>query len=306
MAQDFKQIDSAIDVVTPENISFQYQVAGPFRRFPAFLIDLAVRIGIWLGSALLMTMTGLFGSGGGEFGFAIWLVLWFVMEWFYGGLLETFWNGQTVGKRLLGLRVLRVDGQPINGLQAVMRNILRLVDLMPVIPMGAWAGVEGGIALPTCLIGLLTPVFNPRFQRLGDLVCGTMVVVEERGWLISSAKLDDPRVEQLAAELPASFQVTRKLGFALASYVDRRRVLSPARRQEIAAHLGGLLISKLNLPATTSYDLLLCSLYRRTFEEKEGDVGSDPPVDELQTGPSYLAEITPPPAITPTIATKPG
>ncbi|MCP4193383.1 MAG: RDD family protein [Planctomycetaceae bacterium] len=291
MARDFKQIDSAIDVVTPENISFQYQVAGPFRRFPAFLIDLAVRISIWLSCALLFSLTGLFaGIGGGEFGIAIWLVLWFVMEWFYGGLLETFWNGQTVGKRLLGIRVLRVDGQPINGLQAVMRNILRLVDMMPVIPMGAWVGIEGGIALPTCLIGLLTPVFNPRFQRMGDLVCGTMVVVEERVWLMVNGKVDDPRIIRLAADLPSSFQVTRKLGTALASYVDRRRFLTPVRRQEIAAHLGGMLVSKLNLPATTSYDLLLCSLYRRTFEEQESEVDSHLPADLLKTEPSYLAE----------------
>ena len=271
MAPDFKQIDSTIDVVTPENISFQYQVAGPFRRFPAFVIDLSVRFAIWLGLALVMALGGVIGgSGGGAVGIAVWLVLWFVMEWFYGGILETYWNGQTVGKRILGIRVLRVDGQPINGLQAVMRNILRLVDMMPVIPMGLWAGVDGAWALPTCLIGLLTPVFNPRFQRLGDLVCGTMVVVEERSWLMASAKIDDPRVKQLAAQLPGSFQVTRKLGRALASYVDRRRFLSPARRQEIAAHLGALLVPKLNLPPATSYDLLLCSLYHRTFVD-EGD-----------------------------------
>lgn len=290
MAKDFKQIDSTIDVVTPENISFQYQVAGPFRRFPAFVIDLCVRFAIWLGFALVMTLSGVIGGpGGGAIGIAVWLVLWFVMEWFYGGILETFWNGQTVGKRILGIRVLRVDGQPINGLQAVMRNILRLVDMMPVIPMGAWAGVEGGFALPTCLIGLLTPVFNPRFQRLGDLVCGTMVVVEERTWIMANAKLDDPRVKQLAAQLPRSFQVTRKLGSALASYVDRRRFLSPARRQEIAAHLGGLLVPKLNLPATTSYDLLLCSLYHRTFVEKDDDEESRPTTGLLAQEPSSVS-----------------
>lgn len=280
MARDFKQIDSTIDVVTPENISFQYQVAGPFRRFPAFVIDLCVRFAIWLGFALLMAFGGVFGAGGSAMGFAFWLVLWFVMEWFYGGLLETYWNGQTVGKRILGIRVLRVDGQPINGLQAVMRNILRLVDMMPLIPMGMWAGVEGGFAIPTCLIGLITPVCNSRFQRLGDLVCGTMVVVEERSWLMAGVKLDDPRIRQLAAQLPGNFTVSRKLGQALAAYVERRRYLSPARRQEIAAHLGHSLVPKLNLPPTTSHDLLLCALYHRTFV----DTGEDDEVARPTSG----------------------
>ena len=55
----------------------------------------------------------------------------FVLEWFYGGLFESLWNGQTPGKRLMGLRVLTTEGQPINGMQAVMRNLLRYADIFP-------------------------------------------------------------------------------------------------------------------------------------------------------------------------------
>ena len=167
---------------------------------------------------------------------------------------------------MAGMRVLQIDGQPINGLQAVMRNILRLVDMMPLIPLGAWIGEEGPWAIPTCLIGLLTPVlWGYRYQRLGDLVCGTMVVVEERLWHVSVAKMDEPAIRQFAAELPASFQVDHKLSQALASYVERRRYLSPARRVEIARHLGELLTVRLGLPEDTDHDRLLCALYYRTF-----------------------------------------
>jgi len=266
MTRDFKQIDSTVDVKTPENIAFQYQVVGPFRRFPAFLIDLCVRFAVWLAALLILSLTGAFAGIDG-LGIAIWLVIWFVLEWFYGGILETYWNGQTVGKRLLGMRVLQVDGQPINGLQAVMRNILRLVDMMPLIPIGILFGIESIWAIPSCLIGLVVPVLNPRFQRLGDLVCGTMVIAEQRGWVNKGVAFDDPRIPQLAALLPRNFSVSRKLGQALASYIERRRFLSAPRRQEIAANLGSLLLPRFNLPLNTSHDLLLCALYHRTFVE---------------------------------------
>jgi uncharacterized RDD family membrane protein YckC len=206
------------------------------------------------------------GTGGAALGMSLAMLAWFVLEWFYGGLLETFWNGQTIGKRMLGMRVLQIDGQPINGLQAVMRNILRLVDMMPLIPLGAWFGEEVPWAIPTCVIGLLVPVvWGRRYQRLGDLVCGTMVVVEERQWSVAVAKLDDPAIGELAAELPADFEVDHTLSQALASYVERRRFLSAARRAGIARHLGEPLVTRLRLPAGTDQDRLLCALYYRTF-----------------------------------------
>ncbi len=81
-----------------------------------------------------LVLWGLWASLGGleGLGFAVWLLLAFVISWFYFGLFETFWNGQTPGKRLFGLRVLRTDGRPINAMQAILRNVLRAVDAMPI------------------------------------------------------------------------------------------------------------------------------------------------------------------------------
>jgi hypothetical protein len=92
-----------------------------------------------------------------------------------------------------------------------------------------------------------------------------MVVVEERGWLLSTVRLEDRRVSELAAELPASFQVGGRLAQALAAYVERRPYLSAARRAEIARHLGDPLVRRLGLSWDTNHDLLLCALYYRTF-----------------------------------------
>ena len=121
------QLDTTIEIVTPENIAFRYQVAGPFRRLPAFLLDVALQTLIWwAGGGLLAMLFGAVGLAGLGFGF--WLILWFVLSWFYGGLFETYCNGQTPGKRMMRIRVIASDGQPINGLQAVLRNLLRAID----------------------------------------------------------------------------------------------------------------------------------------------------------------------------------
>lgn len=266
-----RPIDATIDIVTPENISFQYRVAGPYRRLPAFAIDLLLRFGVWFAFIFAFSMIGIMRLIDGALAIVVLLLLLFVMEWLYGGLLETFWNGQTVGKRVMGIRVLSTDGQPINGLQAVLRNILRFADMMPLIPLAALSDEPSAIAIPTFVIGLVVPLLNSRFQRLGDLVCGTMVVIEEKSFLLDAAQLEDPRVAQLAAELPPAFTVTQTMARALASYVDRRQLFSPPRRREIARHVGEPLVARFGLPADTSYDLLLCALYHRTFLAQRND-----------------------------------
>lgn len=270
MVRREKPIDTTIEIVTPENIAVEYRLAGPFRRLPAFLIDFLLRVIVWI---VLLIILGIFDftfSSQGAFT-SIVIVVAFLMEWLYGGILETYWNGQTVGKKLMGIRVISADGQPINGLQAMMRNFLRFADMMPTVPLGALTGQPTGGTIPTFAIALVVPLLNRRFQRLGDLVSGTMVVVEEKAGLWESPKFDDPRVAQLAAELPPSFNVSRSLAKALATYVDRRALFSPARRREISEHLAKPLLQKFGLPADTSYDLLLCSLYHMTFLSTEED-----------------------------------
>jgi uncharacterized RDD family membrane protein YckC len=259
-----RQIDNAIEIVTPENIAFRYQVAGPFRRLPAYLVDLAIRGALVLAVSLVAVFT--FGPAGlpGE-AFALVLVFWFLLDWFYGGVLEAYWNGQTPGKWLLQIRVLSIDGQPINGLQAVLRNVLRVVDQQPVF---------------FSLVGLVTAMMNDHFQRMGDLACGTMVVVDEPRWFHGVIRLNDPGTIRLAGQIPPSFQAPRTMVRALARYVQRRMSFPPMRRLEIARHLAEPLRQQFDLPPETDPDLLLCGLYQRTFIEDwdEGaEIGSGSP-----------------------------
>jgi uncharacterized RDD family membrane protein YckC len=268
------QVDAQVDVVTPENVAFHYEVAGPFRRLPAYLLDLAIRVvlatALSIVAAFAFWSIGLPMMGGGVALFA-----WFVLGYFYGGLFETFWNGQTPGKRILGLRVLSVDGQPINALQAVLRNVLRDVDAMPFVFDALaelyWRGFSAFTWLGCYWLGLLTMAANDRYQRLGDLVCGTMVVVERRGWLRGVGRVKDQRAVDLAAALPVDFEISRDLGRALTAYFERRTLLAAARRDEIARHLAAPLITRFGLPTDTPHDVLLCALYHRAFIADGGE-----------------------------------
>jgi hypothetical protein len=122
----------------------------------------------------------------------------------------------------------------------------------------------------TCSV-IIVMMLSRKYQRLGDLVAGTIVVVEERQWLTGVAKLDDPRAIQLAAYLPPNFVVSRSLAKVLATYVERRRFFTPPRRREVARHLAIPLLDRFGLPPDTSYDLLLCALYYRTFIADRSD-----------------------------------
>lgn len=269
MVGENRQIDATIEVVTPENIAFEYQVAGPFRRLPAFLIDLGIRAAfIFLLWIMLAFSTLVIGA----FSIMVLLIVFFLIDWFYGGLFEALMNGQTPGKRVMGIRVLTTDGRPINGLQAILRNVLRIVDMWPMVSLATFGGPAHVYLLPTYLVGLVAMTMTTRYQRVGDLACGTMVVVEDPHWLSGVAEIEDARAFELASYLPADYQVSRTLARALAHYVDRRRFLSTLRRREVARHLGDPLLRKFGLPSDTSHDLLLCSLYYRTFiSERSAD-----------------------------------
>ena len=116
-----EKLDSIIRVVTPENIAFEYRLAGPFRRLSAFLIDFAIVILINFLVIFLFGMTvGMISGGLATF---MMLVTWFAVFWFFGGICETFLNGQTPGKWLLGLGLRLSHGPDGNdiGVNAKLR-----------------------------------------------------------------------------------------------------------------------------------------------------------------------------------------
>lgn len=279
-------LDTTVEIITPENIAFRYCLAGPFRRLPAFAIDLVIQL--FLGGAAWLGLIIAFGSLGAlGIGVGLTMLFWFALFFFYGGLFETFWNGQTPGKRLLRIRVIGLDGQPINGMQAILRNVLRLIDASPLLllQLGIW---QFGL----WQVGLWAATASDRFQRLGDLAAATMVVVEQQARMFAMARIAEPEAVRLAGLIPANYRASRTLAVALAAYVQRRRAFSPGRRLEIARHVGEPLRRQFGLPAGTDPDALLCGLYRHAFlSDKEEDAAS--PFAEPT---SPFGEIVEPPA----------
>ena len=278
-------IDATTEVVTPENIAVHYRVAGPVRRSLSFAIDLALFVAIMVGVSIAIGFfSAMFRT---TLGLAIWFVFNFFLWWFYFGAQEWWFRGRTLGKWALGLRVITIEGQPINALQAIMRGLLRTPDMM----------------LP--IIDLVTMSLTDRFQRLGDIVCGTIVVFEERQWLFGVAKLDDPRAVQLASYLPPDFEVTKSLAKALSTYVERRRFFSPPRRREVARHLAEPLLKRFGLPHDTSYDLLLCALYYRAFIAERGEDEKQAAAIAANNNPFIVAAPTAPWSAAPQSSPKP-
>lgn len=270
-----KPLDTTIEVVTPENIAFRYQLAGPFRRLPAFLVDWLIRVGSFVLIVILMfVIAGLLGANAplagliGPFVTAGIFILYFFFSWFYCVFFEAYFSGRTPGKWILGLRVIGVDGHPISGQQALLRNLLRTADLAPPMSLAGFSPDEPVYQLffiPTAMVGLVAICCSRRLQRLGDMAAGTMVVIDERGWQWPMGKVDDLRIPALASFVPADFRVSPSMAKALAAYAERRPYLSPGRRREVARCLAQPLAERFGFRDDIDPDLMLSSLYYRVF-----------------------------------------
>ncbi|MEO9595404.1 RDD family protein [Rhodopirellula bahusiensis] len=267
-AESQRALDTTIGVVTPENIAFEYQLAGPFRRLPAYIIDLLVRTAVIAAIGLfLLLFIGLSGLQSlGAFALAAGIISYFLVSWFYGAAFEAWFNGRTVGKWACGIRVIDVDGCPINGKRAVLRNLLRIADLAPVAALSSLGeDIPPVFLIPTGMVGLICVISTRRMQRLGDIASGTMVIIDEKTWQLPVAKIDDPRVAPLATFIPGDYAISRSMARTLAVYAERRHYLTPARRREIARHLTLPLIDRFEFRPDIDADLLMIALYYKTF-----------------------------------------
>jgi uncharacterized RDD family membrane protein YckC len=237
--------DTTVRLVTPERIGFDFPLAGPFRRSLAYLLDLVLIMLLAIAGAITATAFAL----GSSSGMGLFLVFGFALMWGYGAFWEAVFNGQTPGKRALGIRVVTDQGVPITGAQAFLRNIIWPFD---------------GILL-AYIPAIVCMFLTPRFQRLGDLAAGTMVMVEHSPRQGRLPRLDEPAVRDLLAYLPIGVAAGPELARALADYVKHRPRFPRARREEMAAHVARPLRLLYNLPGDTPGDVVLCAMYHRVF-----------------------------------------
>ena len=185
-------LDTDVAIEAPEHIVFSHRIAGPGRRAVAYVIDLVV----CYGAVLLFAILILFASGGaaavtgalgGLEGVGIGLILLavFAAQWLDFVAWEGI-SGRTPGKSALRLRVLTTSGRPIHFTDAALRNILRAADALP----------------NAYVVGLASMALTRRFQRLGDLVAGTMVIVEAKASAAVALQLWPPASPEELAGLP--------------------------------------------------------------------------------------------------------
>ena len=150
-------MNSELRIRTPEGIAFAYQLAGPVARCMAWGVDLVAVIVLGQGASSVCAKVGLISA---DFANALSMIAYFIVSIGYGIFTEWAWRGQTLGKRIMRLRVMDAHGMRLQFHQILMRNLLRFADLLP----GCY--LIGGVAM----------VLSRRAQRLGDLAANTVVV----------------------------------------------------------------------------------------------------------------------------------
>jgi uncharacterized RDD family membrane protein YckC len=234
---------------TPEHVGVDFEIAGPMSRMAAGVVDmLLVAAGLVV---VLAVAAGVgvvaFAAGGGpaaDLATAFLLLGAALVYWLYFPVCETWMEGQTPGKRLLGIRVARVDGLPLDLRSVVIRNIGRLIDMQP------------GISY---VVGIVAMTLHPRALRVGDILAGTWVVRERQGadrygtlgrlraeGAPGAARLASPAGAASSAGgaatpgrlLPAEYELACR-------YEARRSALDPATRRRVAGEVAAPIVARL-------------------------------------------------------------
>jgi len=150
-------LDSVVAAETPEGIYLELRPAGLSARFYAFLFDWLIRLAVLYAASMVARFTG-------GLGVAIWIVLFFLLEWFYPVIFELGRSGATPGKSACGLKVVMDSGLPITPAASLIRNLLRFADFLP---------FGYGFAIVSMLI-------RSDSKRLGDIAASTLVVHQPR------------------------------------------------------------------------------------------------------------------------------
>jgi len=220
-----------LTIATPEGVLFRLPLAAPASRLYAMLLDTAIVLGVVNGVGLLVYW--IFAKAP-SYGFMLTTLGEFAIGFAYGAFFEGFWNGQTIGKRLLHLRVIDLSGLPLRIEQAWVRNLMRVFDALPF----------------AYLVGGLSVLSSPLMQRFGDRVAGTVVMREtplaaplEESWTRQkyNSFMDYPAIAMCLRRA-----ATPELASLIQDALRRRNELAPYARREIYRELVTYLQSEIS------------------------------------------------------------
>ncbi|EIJ44159.1 putative membrane protein [Beggiatoa alba B18LD] len=208
-------IDTTYIIETPEGVELTLHIAGPVVRAIAWFIDLCIRLLIYI---LLGNMLLKFGN----IGVGLLLLMLFLGEWFYYVLFEVYAGGKTLGKRLLGIKVILASGAPVTWSASMTRNLLRVADFLPFLNA----------------LGLISMICTKNFQRLGDIAAQTIVIYQ-----------DKPIKHNALPNMPAyhlSYPLTLEEQQAIINFAERAQTFSQERADELASIIQPLIADDKN------------------------------------------------------------
>ena len=225
-------MDRSIDVRTPESIAFSYELAGLGSRFLALMIDQLIQVLILLAIVFGIALIGSRMPSAGRavtadatvekiaaaIVVAIVVAVIFTIFFGYFIIFETLWNGQTPGKKVLGIRTVRDGGYAVDFGASLVRNLIRV----------------GEFAIGYYALSAISMLISPENKRLGDLAAGTIVVRDAR---LSPTVLQRPVIQQPA--YAPTLYLSGDERALIKRFLERRDVLEPYRRRELASQLAG-------------------------------------------------------------------
>ena len=231
-------------VLTPERVSLEYDIAGIGSRGAAAIVDTLIQataltvlsIALLSAAAIMSSPLGLgapLGRGGTALLVGLFALVILVVTSGYFMFWEIMWSGQTPGKRLVGVRVIRENGYPLRPVDAVVRNLLRIVDWLPL-----FYGV-----------GVMVMLLNGRARRLGDFASGT-IAVRERAPLMPTAVAREPAGRALA---PVDATLVR-------DFLARRVGMHPRARADLARRMATVLAQRNGMTVEDDSEAFLESL----------------------------------------------
>jgi uncharacterized RDD family membrane protein YckC len=209
--------EDRLAIATPEGVEVELTLAGIGSRFIAGGIDYTIQIAVIIALAVILEPAS-------DAGIAIFTSSVFALIFFYDVLFEVLGGGKTPGKRWTGIRVVRSGGRPITLTRSAVRNILRIIDILP----GFY------------LVGMTTIFIAPKNQRIGDLAAGALVVRDRHGGRTASPV----PAEAIDLGAAAQWDVSAVSGDDVATvraFLERRSSLEVTARMRIAADLCGRL-----------------------------------------------------------------
>lgn len=203
-------VQTQLAVETPESIDLQATPAGVGPRAFAYMLDFLIRTLVNSLLAVILVFAGKAGTG-------IFSICAFLLEWFYPVFFEVLWQGQTPGKKVMGIAVVNDDLTPISWGTSIVRNLLRFADLLPAF----------------FLFGTMSIIMTKHCQRLGDLVAGTLVVYRYKDTTQRSMPKLHPQ--------PPPIALDRDDQIAVIGFTQRHNQISEDRQQELADILAPIL-----------------------------------------------------------------